>query len=78
MLEKLEILKSEYYKKYGVKPNALLLGSENYSDLLRNKKAFRNVIILEDFDQLDDLIILQVRKPKMFQVGCVDVKVKSN
>jgi len=76
MLENLEILKSEYYKKHGIKPNVLLLGREDFSSLLKNKKEFKSVIILEDSDELDELTILQVHKLKMFQVGYVDMKGK--
>jgi len=78
MLENLEILKSEYYKKHGIKPNVLLLGREDFSSLLKNKKEFKNVTILEDSDKLDDLIILQVHKLKMFLVGYIDMKDKPN
>lgn len=73
MLENLETLKIEYYKKHGIKPNVLLLGRDDFSSLLKNKKEFKSVTILEDFDKIDDLTILQVHKLKMFQVGLMGI-----
>ena len=72
MLEELKVLKNEYYKKHGIQPNALILGRENFTKLLKDKKEFKAVILTESLDSIEELDILQVCNSKMFKVGHVE------
>lgn len=72
ILERLEKIKAEYYKKNGIQPNVIILGRENFTDLLKDKEAFRAMTLMEEYDKIDDLTILQVHNLKMFRVGHIE------